>query len=354
MIEGLAPGFDGKRVLLTGHTGFKGAWLVQWLTALGADVTGIALPEAVSEPCLFALSGLAGTCSDLRLDVRDAGTVARAVAEARPDLIIHMAAQALVGRGHADPLATFSTNVHGTNNILAAARGRGVGGVVIVTSDKVYRNDETGRVFREGDALGGRDPYSASKAAAEMVVEGYRGLTGMPPLVCARAGNVIGGGDWSEDRLVPDLARAAGAGKPVVLRHSEAVRPWQHVLDCLAGYLECGRRLLAGEETPSAVNFGPDATSFATVMGLSQKFLAEWGGGAGAVEEPDAGPWEAKTLVLDNALAKGALGWRPILEIDDAIAWSAGWYRRQLGGELAHHICTEQIAAYETMARAAA
>jgi CDP-glucose 4,6-dehydratase len=354
MIEGLAPAFTGKRVLVTGHTGFKGAWLVQWLTALGAEVTGIALPEAVSEPSLFALAGLAETCTDIRIDVRDGGAVARANAEARPDLVIHMAAQALVGRGYAHPTGTLSTNVEGTNNVLAAARGRGIAGVVVVTSDKVYRNDESGRSFREGDALGGRDPYSASKAAAEMVVEGYRGLTDMPPLVCVRAGNVIGGGDWSDDRLVPDLARAAGAGVPAVLRHGEAVRPWQHVLDCLAGYLECGRRLLAGEAAPNAVNFGPDATNIATVRVLSEKFLAEWGGGAEVRQEPDAGPWEAKTLVLDNALAKGALGWRPVLDIDDAIGWSAGWYRRQLGGESARGICTEQIAAYETMAGATA
>lgn len=284
---------------------------MQWLTALGAEVTGIALPAAVSEPNLFARAGLAKSCDDLRFDIRDAAQVTQTVAQARPDLVFHLAAQALVGHGYTDPDGTFSTNVLGTANILAAARECGIGGAVIVTSDKVYRNDESGRPFREGEPLGGRDPYSASKAAAEMVVEGCRGLPGMPPIVCVRAGNVIGGGDWRAGRLVPDIVRALDTDAPIVLRHGDAVRLWQHVLDCLSGYLQCGRRLLAGEDTLGAVNFGPDAGGFATVTELAKKILGEWGGDATLLHETDAGPWAVRTFVLDNAFAKKALGTRP-------------------------------------------
>jgi len=345
-MAGLEAAYRDRRVFVTGHTGFKGAWLVLWLSALGARITGVSLPESVSEPNLFELAHLDAVCRDLRFDVRDGVRLAEAIEEAQPDLIFHLAAQSLVRRGYADPVGTFATNAIGTANLLSAVRGRSMSGVIVVTSDKVYRNEELGRPFCETDPLGGFDPYSASKAAAEAAVDGFRALTGMPPLVCARAGNVIGGGDWSEDRLVPDIARTIAADGRLVLRNPFAVRPWQHVLDCLSGYLECGRRTLAGEKTPGAVNFGPDPAGSASVKDLSLRILAGWRPDTEVVYETAKGPPEAKTLRLDTALAREALGWLPSLALAPTIDWTVEWYRRHAAGENVRDICGEQINAY--------
>jgi len=342
--------FRDKRVLVTGHTGFKGAWLVQWLNELGADVVGAALPAPISEPNLFDIARLDQICRDIRIDIRDSQALAELVAGAKPDLVFHLAAQALVGRGYSDPLTTFSTNVQGTANVLAATLNRGIAGVVIVTSDKVYRNDEQGRAFQETDSLGGRDPYSASKAAAELVVEGSRSLVGIPPLTCVRAGNVIGGGDWCEFRLIPDIVRALETEMSVVLRRPGAVRPWQHVLDCLSGYLECGSRMIMKDEIPNAVNIGPNHSENCRVAELAQRFLRGWGGNLDIVEDPAGFGWEASTLALDSRLARKQLGWCSVLDLSETIDWTIRWHRRYSDGEDARALCQEQITRYQDVA----
>src|SRR5215204_617618 len=250
--------WKGRRVWLTGHTGFKGAWLALWLQSLGAEVHGFSAGP-VSEPSLYEVAGVAGgMAGDVRGDVRSKSEVRAAVARARPDVVIHMAAQALVRRGISKPVETFTVNVTGTAKVLEALRAEAEpGAVVVVTSDKCYRNDGAGGPFREGDPLGGDDPYSASKAAQEHVAAAFRAL-GLP-LATVRAGNVIGGGDWAPDRLLADFMRAALAGEPVVLRAPDTVRPWQHVLDALDGYLTVAERLVAGDAAAATSwNFGPD------------------------------------------------------------------------------------------------
>lgn len=248
------PGFwAGKSVLVTGHTGFKGGWLTLWLSALGANVTGLALsPE--TKPSLFELADIGSSCRSEIADLRDASAVKRVVRAARPEIVLHLAAQALVRRSYREPGATFATNAQGTANLLdALADAPDLKAILAITSDKVYANDESGRAFREDDALGGHDPYSLSKAAAEHVVAGFRAAIfekkGIA-LATARGGNVIGGGDYSEDRIVPDIVRAAASGVPLVLRNPSATRPWQHVLDCLCGYLVFAERLAGGEGAP--------------------------------------------------------------------------------------------------------
>jgi CDP-glucose 4,6-dehydratase len=298
------------------------------LALLGAEVTGIALdPE--DGPSAFAAMRVAEVlAADHRADIRDATTLARIVRDARPEVVLHMAAQALVGRSHREPAATFATNLTGTINLLDALRGqRGVAAALIVTSDKVYRNDGAGRPFVEGDALGGGDPYSASKAAAEIAVASWRASFGgdLPPLATARAGNVIGGGDFSAQRIIPDLVRAQMAGAPLVVRRPDATRPFQHVLDVLRGYL-MQAELLAAREAPLALNFGPRDGEIRV-----RDLLAAWGDVAW---EQARGPVmeEARRLALDSTLAGRALGWHPLLDTPRAIAATAGWYAAWRGG----------------------
>ncbi len=286
----------GRRVLVTGHTGFKGRWLVAWLERLGADVRGLSLPE---------------------IDVRDGDGVTRALAAADPEVVFHLAAQAIVRRSFLDPVGTWATNVVGTANVLQALPDA-TEVVVVVTSDKCYRDIESGRAMREEDPLGGKDPYSASKAAQELVAHAARETTlrarGVQ-LATARAGNVIGGGDEGEDRLVPDLVRAARAGRPLVLRNPDAVRPWQHVVNPLSGYLVLAERLLAGPGFDEAWNFGPDADDARPVRWVAEQLAAAWPGGAPEVRveaDPDAGK-ESALLRLDSTKAARRLGWTPIL-----------------------------------------
>ena len=253
--------WQGKRVLVTGQTGFKGAWLALWLHRLGAEVTGIALPPA-SQPNLYDLSDVADACDSQFLNLLDAESLSDAVSKVQPQVVLHLAAQALVRQSLADPAETFASNVMGTVNLLNALRNMdGLQAIVAVTSDKVYANDNLGTPMREDDVLGGHDPYSASKAACEHVIHAYAGsyfAANNVPLVSARGGNVIGGGDFAVDRIVPDCLRAAIANEPVVLRNPESTRPWQHVLDCLCGYLLFAERLVSAPgETPRAINFGP-------------------------------------------------------------------------------------------------
>jgi CDP-glucose 4,6-dehydratase len=311
----------GRRVLVTGHTGFKGSWLCRALALMGARVTGVALDPRPGPSAFAALRVADALAADHRADIRDAAALRRIVHDARPDIVLHLAAQALVGASHAEPAATFATNVTGTINLLEALRGqRTVQAALIVTSDKVYRNEGTGRPFVEGDALGGDDPYSASKAAAEIAVASWRAsFADLPPLATARAGNVIGGGDFSAMRIIPDLVRAAASGRPLAVRRPDATRPFQHVLDVLRGYLMHAEALAAGT-APPALNFGPRDGEIRV-----RDLLALWGDVAW---EPVRGEMmdEARRLALDSTLAGRSIGWHPVLDTPRAIAATARWY----------------------------
>lgn len=333
---------------LTGHTGFKGAWLSLWLQALGAEVHGFSAGP-VSDPSLYAVADVAdGMAGDVRGDVRSKGEVRAAVARACPDVVIHMAAQALVRRALTKPVEAFTVNVTGTAKVLEALRAEAEPrAVLVVTSDKCYRNDGRGTPFREDDPLGGDDPYSASKAAQEHVAAAFRGL-GLP-LATARAGNVIGGGDWAADRLVADCMRAALAGEPVRLRAPEAVRPWQHVLAPLEGYLLVLERLLAGDgEAASAWNFGPAPEDARPVGWLVDRVAARWPGGIDvSAAPPGAAEGEAPMLRLDATRARERLGWTPRWDLEAGLDATVAWYGAYRDGGDLRAATLEQIAAYE-------
>jgi CDP-glucose 4,6-dehydratase len=347
----VSPAFwRGKRVLLTGHTGFKGAWAAIWLSRMGAQVTGLALPPD-QQPSLFELAGVARGIDSRLVDLRDAPAVRRIV-DSRPfDIVLHMAAQPIVRAAIEDPVATYATNVMGTVQLLQALRDQpALKAVLVVTTDKVYANAETGRAFAEDDALGGKDPYSASKAAAELVAasfaKSYFDRMGVP-LATARGGNVIGGGDFSRDRLVADVVRAARAGETVVLRHPEATRPWQHVLDCLAGYLTYLQALAERPDAPRALNFGPrpggPQVSVGELAGLGVAAL----GARPWRHDPDPNSLEAKALAIDATRAREVLGFESRLDAPAAVALTMDWYRRQAAGEAALDLCLEEIEGYE-------
>ncbi|SNT63943.1 CDP-glucose 4,6-dehydratase [Tardiphaga sp. OK246] len=322
----------GRRVFLTGHTGFKGSWLVHWLNALGCNVTGYALPPAES-PNLFTLSKVESQLSAHYLgDIRDSERLADAVARSRPEVVIHLAAQAVVRRSYVQCTTTWSTNVLGTVNLLDALRhSDSVAAIVVVTTDKVYDNQGWTWGYREIDALGGHDPYSASKAAAELVVHSYRKsfFAGSGPrLASARGGNVIGGGDWSEDRLLADAARAIASGTKLIIRNPYATRPWQHVLDCLSGYLTLAGALLARSEgADSAFNFGPPPTDNIGVATLLERLKKLWPGLDWSTEANGDAPHEAGFLYLDSAKAHRELDWTSRWSLDTALAATATWYR---------------------------
>jgi CDP-glucose 4,6-dehydratase len=306
----------GRRVLLTGHTGFKGAWLALWLAELGAEVHGLSGPPP-SEPLLYDQARVRDVLAGEHVaDVRDAEAVATAVRSARPGVVFHLAAQAIVRRSLVDPVTTWAVNVTGTANLLQAL-GADVP-TVVVTSDKCYRDIESGRPMTEDDPLGGKDPYSASKAAQELVAAAHRQTYGAP-VATARAGNVIGGGDWAADRLIPDVIRANGA--EVVLRNPDAVRPWQHVLNPLSGYLRLAAGLLAGEDVAEAWNFGPPADDALPVRDV----VARLGAPYRVEPDPDAGK-ESVLLRLDSTKARERLGWAPRWDIDAGLAATAEWY----------------------------
>jgi CDP-glucose 4,6-dehydratase len=316
----------GKRVLLTGHTGFKGAWAARMLAQLGADVTGFSLP-AEGGPTAYGLLGVqAGLAREVLADLADAGALRRAVEGA--DIVLHLAAQAIVSQGYAQPAQTWASNVTGTLNLLDGLRGSHVQAAVLVTSDKVYRNDSAARPFVESDALGGDDPYSASKAACEILVASHRAsFADLPPIATARAGNVIGGGDFGRDRLIPDLVRANAAGAALVLRNPDATRPFQHVLDVLSGYLVLAQSLCdAAAVQVGAVNFGPAEAELSV-----RDVLGHWGAAVGAPvnwQLSTAPPMlEKSRLALDSALAKSALGWAARKDTRAAIAGTARWYQ---------------------------
>lgn len=349
----MLPGTDfwrGKRVLLTGHTGFKGAWLAIWLHRLGARVTGIALPPAAA-PNLFEPARVAELLDSRMCDIRHAATLAPMVREARPEIVFHLAAQALVRASYAAPLDTFATNVMGTANLLDALRGQTqLRCAVVVSTDKVYRNREWVYPYREDDALGGHDPYSASKAAAELVLASYRDsflAAGGSAVASARAGNVIGGGDWAQDRLIPDAVRAWSEGGELRLRHPGAVRPWQHVLEPLAGYLRLAERLWDRPELAGAYNFGPDTGTVATVGDVVELARAGYAQGRTVLEQRDDGPYEAAALALDISKARAMLGVAPRWKLPQALARTMHWYRRFARGDDARALCLADIAAFE-------
>ena len=345
----LTKTFSGKKVLVTGHSGFKGAWLAFWLAQLGARVTGIALPPPTS-PNLFSLLRLEGLVDSRWVDVRDLSGVGVAMREAAPDVVFHLAAQALVRPGYKDPETTFTTNFNGTLSVLENARhSPTVKSVVIITTDKVYRNDDSGRVFREDDPLGGRDPYSASKAAAEMAVGAYRQAFFAPEgrsLAVARAGNVIGGGDWSEDRILPDAVRAWGTGGTLEVRNPGATRPWQHVLEPLYGYLCLAEAITRDPAAASDFNFGPSPEDVASVRDVVEIARQTFGSGEVAWGIRRDVLHEAKTLSLDNSKARKALGIAPVWNLQTAVKHTMQWYRRQLDGEDARALCEEDIEAF--------
>lgn len=344
----------GRSVLLTGHTGFKGGWLAVWLHALGARVHGYAL-HPPTEPSFFDVARVRDTLSsDVRADLADRPALEALFADAGPEIVFHLAAQPLVRESYRDPLATLATNVIGTANVLEAARAsRTVRAIVVITTDKIYENRETGHAYDEGDPLGGHDPYSASKAAAEIVSSSYRSsflaAAGIQAAT-ARAGNVVGGGDWAAERLVPDCLRAFERRHPVRLRRPDAVRPWQHVLEPLAGYLRLAEKLAGkdGSRYARAWNFGPDASDDATVGEVAQLVAAVWGEGASVVHEPsEANPHEAGLLRLNSERARQELGWRPRWSLKDAVQRTVGWHRAWLAGDDLHALSLSQIRAYE-------
>ena len=334
---------------MTGHTGFKGSWLALWLHRLGASVTGFAAPPP-TEPAMFELARVGELVEDLRGDVRAPAEVGAAVERAAPEVVLHLAAQPVVRRAWRHPAETFAINTLGTAHLLEAVREHAPGAaVVVVTSDKCYADPDSGRRFREDDRLGGEDPYSASKAAAELVAASYRDSLGVRAAT-ARAGNVIGGGDWAEDRIVPDLVRAAREGRPAEVREPAAIRPWQHVLNPLSGYLALAERLAGSAEYATAFNFAPPLDAPQRPVGwVVERFSAAWDGGLESAVAVAAapGPHEASRLGLDPTLALERLGWEERWPLERGIAATADWYRRVLGGEDARSVSLEQIAEFE-------
>lgn len=334
--------------LITGHTGFKGPWLALLLLRRGHRVSGLALDPACNG--LFVRAGLADRLvADHRVDIRDAAATAAAVAKTAPDVVLHLAAQSLVRESYRDPRYTYETNAIGTLNVLeAVAAAPSVRAHVVITTDKVYRNVDQAAGYVETDALGGDDPYSASKAMADLLAQSWIRSFGGPPTAIARAGNVIGGGDVSRDRLMPDLTAAYAGGRAPLLRYPKAVRPWQHVLDCLNGYLTLADALLAGNGL-GQWNFGPGRDSFVEVGQVATLAAELWGGGAHWELDPGDHPHEANLLALDASKAQRELGWRDRLGFRDAVAWTIDWEKRVHAGADPLAVTEDQIAAFESV-----
>jgi CDP-glucose 4,6-dehydratase len=363
-----------KKVFLTGHTGFKGAWLSIWLDSLGAEVTGYAL-KPPTRPSLFELCGLGKSVKSVIADIRDRDRLQKAVLAAGPEIIIHMAAQPIVRRSYKDPRETYETNVMGTVNLFEAARKCGaVRAIVNVTTDKCYENKERPRGYKEDEPMGGYDPYSSSKACSELVTSAYRDSFFNPrryfvsrrpsnpqtfqpsssrhhvALASARAGNVIGGGDWAADRLIPDIIRAALKGEKVLIRNPRAIRPWQHVLEPLSGYLTLAEALYKkGPRYSQAWNFGPDSGDAKDVEWIVKRMFRKWPGTPGYALDKGAHPHEAHYLKLDSSKAGKELGWAPRWRIGEAIDKIIEWTRAYQNGEDMREICLKQIGEYSAI-----
>jgi CDP-glucose 4,6-dehydratase len=352
----------GKRVFLTGHTGFKGGWLALWLAHLGAEVRGYSL-DPYTIPNLFSEARIGSKVEDIRGDIRDAATLESALKGFAPEVIFHLAAQPLVRLSYADPLTTYETNVIGTARVLdAVRRAPSVRAVVSITTDKCYENKEWVWGYRETDPLGGYDPYSSSKACAEIVSAAYR-QSYFPvdkmsehrvAIATARAGNVIGGGDWSTDRLIPDLVRGLVTGKPVAIRRPHAIRPWQHVLEPLQGYLQLAEKLLTpgAARYATAYNFGPAEEDARPVGWIAERMTKTWGGGASWFLDEDSSVHEARYLKLDSSRARADLGWATRLKLGGALDWVVSWYQAQAGGADMQSYTVEQIVQYESLLKA--
>ena len=346
----ITPSFwRGKRVFLTGHTGFKGSWLALWLQQLGAQVTGYALPPTTT-PSLFELAGVAKYMHSILEDIRNPAALQQALETARPEIILHLAAQALVSDGYTDPVGTYATNVMGTINLLEQARQLSdVRAIVIVTTDKCYENLESTHAYVESDALGGHDPYSSSKACTEIVAASWRRsffTSGQAAIATARAGNVIGGGDWAPHRLVPDLLQAFTKGEEARLRNGQAVRPWQHVLEPLAGYLILAEQLWDDRSRACAWNFGPELEDCVSVAELAELLGRLWPGGGRHTIQASPLPHEAGLLRLDASRAKQLLGWKPRWHLKEALRQTVEWHQAWLGGSSMGNFCRQQIERY--------
>jgi CDP-glucose 4,6-dehydratase len=346
--------WSGRKVFLTGHTGFKGGWMALWLAQKGALVRGYALDPA-TEPNLLTVARVGSVIEDMRGDIRDAAKLDAAMTEFAPEVVFHMAAQPLVRYSYEDPIGTYETNVIGTARVLdAVRRTKSVRAVVSVTTDKCYENREWQWGYRETDALGGYDPYSSSKACAEIVSAAFRqsylASSGVG-VATARAGNVIGGGDWSDDRLIPDLVKGFLAGEAVKIRRPLAIRPWQHVLEPVMGYIQLAEKLLGNDASKyaTAFNFGPSESDAQTVEWIVERMAKAWGGAAKWEVDADPGVHEAGYLKLDASRARAELGWKPKLDLETTLAWLVEWYKAWQGGAEMHAFTMEQIAAYERL-----
>ena len=354
----------GRSVFITGHTGFKGSWLSLWLQTLGADITGYALRPSTDDN-LYTVSRVAEGMSSIISDIRDLEALQHAMNAAQPDIVFHMAAQPLVRRSYEDPIETYSTNIMGTVNLLEAVRNIGtVKAVVVVTTDKCYENKEWDWPYRENDPIGGRDPYSSSKACAELIADTYRScyfggvrqhLKDQPPstgvaIATARAGNVIGGGDWAEDRLIPCLLKAFKEKKPVILRHPNAVRPWQHVLEPLKGYLMLAELLyIHGKMFSESWNFGPSDSDSRSVGYIVETMSTKWGHKVPWLQDNSELVHESKNLTLDISKARARLKWLPRWSLDHALDQVIHWHRAWLGGEDMRKLCLSQIVNYTSV-----
>jgi CDP-glucose 4,6-dehydratase len=353
----MRPAFwKNKSVLVTGHTGFKGSWLSLWLDHLGASVSGFAaLPS--TDPSLFELASVASGMESITGEIRDPDNLNAAFESTEPEIVFHMAAQALVRPSYKNPVETFSTNVMGTVNVLEAVRRtQTVKAVVIVTSDKCYENREWIWAYRENEAMGGHDPYSCSKACAELVTASYRksffSSTETEPhgaaIASARSGNVIGGGDWALDRLVPDVVRALHDNRPAVIRNPLATRPWQHVLEPLAGYMTLSESLCeAGSCAAEAWNFGPGDENVRSVGDVCNGIMKHWGEGGRWEQDPSTNPHEADLLKLDSSKARNKLGWKTLLSHEETLGWTVEWYKGFEAGEQGRNLTMRDIERYQ-------